>query len=227
MRLFKYYGPGVSYMQRVAFRAQYPDEMLHPFHRRITTTDGVGRAKLLMWGPMSTVSTLTWFDASSDVVADVFEVVESTTATELVPGDGGTYAFVHQAAYEFPDVLLELVAESRVVYLPPISFFEDGRVAFEVAGQSDYLAAFHERLADFADVTIEHVREFDRWGSPATLTDRQAAALDAAVDLGYYDVPRSGGVTDVAERLDCSSSTAGELLRRAEASVIRTFADGR
>lgn len=214
-------------MQRVAFWAQYPEEMLHPFHRRIVAADGVTRADLLIWGPMSTISTLTWFDGPPDAVASVFEAVDSTTATELVPGDEGTYAFVHQTKYEFPDVLLELVAESPVVYVPPIRFFDDGRVEFEVAGQSEFLAAFHGGLADVADVTIERVVEFDRWGSPATVTERQAAALDAAVDVGYYDVPRSGGLGDVAERLDCATSTAGELLRKAESSVIREFTERR
>jgi len=214
-------------MERVAFRARYPDDLLHPFHRRLAATDDVSRADLLVWGPLSTVSTLTWFDGPPDAVANVFEAVDSTTGTELVPGDGGTYAFVHQTEYEFPEELLELVAESPVVYVPPITFFDDGHVAFEAVGQSESLAAFHGELADFADVTVERVGEFDRWGSSATLTERQKAALAAAVDVGYYDVPRSSGVEDVAERLDCATSTAGELLRKAESSVIREFTESR
>lgn len=189
--------------------------------------EAVSRADLLMWGPMSTVSTLTWFDAAPPAVSDVFEAVDSTTATELVHGDGGTYAFVHQTEYEFPEPLLEVVADAHVVYLPPIRFFEDGSVEFEAVGESDHLSAFHDELSELIDVTIERVTGFDRWRSPATLTDRQRAALDAALAVGYYEVPRTGTVEDVAEYLDCAPSTAGELLRKAEASVIRGFADTR
>lgn len=214
-------------MKRVSFSVSFPAEMAHPLHRRIVDGTEVSRADLLMWGPMTTISTLLWIDGPPDVATDVLDAVDSTTATNLVAGDDGTYAFVHQTEYEFPDRLLELVAESRVVYLPPIRFYQDGTVQFEVTGEAALLAAFSDELADLAEVTIERVREFDRWGSPATLTERQEAALDAAVDVGYYHIPRSGDVEAVAERLDCASSTAGELLRKAESSVIREFTEGR
>ena len=223
---FYYSLHGSVAVKRVSFRVTFPEDLAHPFHRRITERSGVTRAELLTWGPKSTVSTLTWFDAERDVVAEVFDAVDSTTTTELVPGDGGTYAFVHQTEYEFPERLLELVARSRVVYLPPIRFFDDGDVQFEAAGRSRLLAAFYDDLDDLLDARIERVGDVQRWGS-STLTDRQSAALDAAVEVGYYEVPRSGSVGDVAERLDCSSSTAGELLRKAESRVIREFTDGR
>ncbi|WP_217493327.1 helix-turn-helix domain-containing protein [Haladaptatus sp. W1] len=42
----------------------------------------------------------------------------------------------------------------------------------------------------------------------------------AALDAGYYDVPRTGSVDDVAAALDCAHSTAGELIRKAESAVI-------
>jgi len=59
------------------------------------------------------------------------------------------------------------------------------------------------------------VHDFQRGDTPASLTDRQRAALDTALDLGYYDVPRAASVADVAVELDCATSTAGELLRKA------------
>lgn len=210
-------------MKRVSFRVRYPEALAHPFHRRMTRGSDVTRADLLMWGPVSTVSTLIWCDAGPTAVADVFDAVESTTATEFVPGDDGTYAFVHQSEYEFPDPLLDVVARSQVVYLPPIRFFDDGHVEFDAAGTSAPLAELFDALDDLADASIERVRELRRWNSPVTLTERQRAALKAAVDVNYYEVPRGGSVEDVAERLDCASSTAGELLRKAESSLISEF----
>ncbi|NNC24743.1 bacterio-opsin activator, partial [Salinisphaera sp. USBA-960] len=71
----------------------------------------------------------------------------------------------------------------------------------------------------------ERVRPFDRRRSSSQLTDRQRAALETAVATGYYEIPREGSVADVADALDCSTSTAGELLRKSEATVLREFVD--
>jgi len=47
-----------------------------------------------------------------------------------------------------------------------------------------------------------------------------------AVDVGYYDVPRTGDTEAVAAALDCEPSTAGELLRKAEAAVVTDSVEG-
>jgi predicted DNA binding protein len=83
------------------------------------------------------------------------------------------------------------------------------------------VSTLHDELAELGSVSIERVHPFERRQSPAALTDRQRAALDAAVEVGYYEVPREGSVADVAAALDCAHSTAGELLRKAEAAVVR------
>jgi predicted DNA binding protein len=53
------------------------------------------------------------------------------------------------------------------------------------------------------------------------LTDRQREAVRAAVEAGYYAVPREASLADVAEAIGCAESTASEHLRRAEAAVMR------
>lgn len=55
----------------------------------------------------------------------------------------------------------------------------------------------------------------------ATLTTRQREAVAAAVDAGYYGATREGSVAAVAETLGCSTGTAAEHLRKAEARVMR------
>lgn len=220
-------GSEVSGMKRVTFRVSYPDDLVHPLHRRIMDSDEVTCADLLMWGPMSTVSTLLWFDGPAAAVTEILSGVESRTAIDLVAGDDGTYAFLHQTEYEFATELLELIAASRVVFLPPVRFLDDARTEFEATGKASLLSEFYAELDDLLEVAIVRVGEFERWRSPTAATGRQRSALQAAVAVGYYDVPRSGSVEAVAERLDCAPSTAGELLRKGEASLIREFVDGR
>ncbi|QLH79620.1 helix-turn-helix domain-containing protein [Halosimplex rubrum] len=211
-------------MRQVTFETTYPPEAAHPLHRRLTGDGPVTRAELLIWGPTADVTTLTWFDAEPAAVNEVLDAVDSATETRLVAADGGTYAFVRQSAYELPEAALEAVADSRVAFVPPVSFRGSGAARFEAVGESDALAEFYRDLDAAFDTEVVRVREFRRWPEPARLTDRQREALEAAVAVGYYDVDRSGSVADVATALDCAPSTAGELLRRAESAVLTAFA---
>lgn len=54
----------------------------------------------------------------------------------------------------------------------------------------------------------------------ATLTARQREAVEAALSLGYYDIPREASYEDVAEAMGCAPSTAAEHLRKAEGKLV-------
>ncbi|MFD1644642.1 helix-turn-helix domain-containing protein [Haloarchaeobius litoreus] len=210
-------------MRRVTFAVDYPPSLAHPMHRRLDES-AVSRAELLMWGPMDTVTTLAWYDGTPGAVRSLLDPVESITAVDLVAGDGGTYAFVHQTEYELGAPVLDLVADSGVVFLPPVTFEAGGRARVEAVGESEFLAEFHADLREHVDATVERVADFRRWSTPAVdVTPRRHEALAAAVAVGYYDVPRTGSVADVAAELDCAASTAGELLRKGEAALVRGF----
>jgi len=58
------------------------------------------------------------------------------------------------------------------------------------------------------------------------LSDRQREATDAALDLGYYEIPREADHRDVASALDCAPSTTAEHLRKAEAKLVESILDG-
>jgi predicted DNA binding protein len=207
-------------MKRIRFSADYPERLRHPLHRAIVGESPISRAELLMWSPTADATTLLWFDGDRDATTAAVDALDSLVASSLVNDAGGTYAFLRQDDYEFPAALLDTVAASRVIFLPPVVFRESGEVRFEAAGATEALSAFHDDLAALADLTIERVHEFERRRTPSRLTDRQRAALETAVSAGYYEVPREGTVADVAAALDCATSTAGELLRKAEAAVV-------
>ncbi|MFC3477858.1 helix-turn-helix domain-containing protein [Halobacterium litoreum] len=213
-------------MKRVTLSVAYPPELIHPLHREVVARDAATRADLLTWGPVGSATGLSWFDADRDATAALLDAVPQMADVSLVAGDGGTYAFTRQTEYGFADELLELVVEADAAFVPPLSFREDRTARFEAVGESDALAAFYEALAGVLDASVEAVHDFRRGGTPADLTTRQRDALAAAVDLGYYEVPREASVADVADAIDCSSSTAGELLRRAERVVVRDAVAG-
>lgn len=214
---------GDSGMKRIQFSVTYSDRFVHPFQRRIMDGTPITRAELLMWSPTADATTLFWCDGDREATEAAIAGIDSLLVSNVVEDTDGTYTFLQQADYEFSTVLLETISESQVVFLPPVVFRETGEVLFEAVGESAALSAFHEDLSEFGDLTIEQVREFERAHSPSRLTDRQRAALDAAVAVGYYEVPREGTIADVASAIDCATSTAGELVRKAEAAVIEHY----
>lgn len=183
----------------------------------------VSRAELLNWSPTDDATTLFWFDGEPTAVDPVLDSIDSLEDRSLVTGSEGTYAFLRQARYEFPTELLDLLAAAWVIFLPPVVFLESGEVRFEAAGESADISSFHDRLSQLGSLSIERVQEFRPNGSPSGLTARQEQALEAAQSVGYYSIPRDGSVEDVATRLDCARSTAGELLRKAESAVIEGY----
>jgi hypothetical protein len=207
-------------VRRVSFRTSYPPDRRHALHSEVVARDGVSRADLLVWGPVGAATQFQWFDADPAVAGALLDAVPEVDHRRLVAGDGGTYAFTRQSGFGFDPGLLDVVAAADVAFLPPVSFLGDGTAAFDAVGERERLSALHDALAEYADVEIEAVRDFHRGGAPASLTARQREALEAAAAVGYYEVPREGSVADVAARLDCSRSTAGELLRKAEARVV-------
>lgn len=212
-------------MKRIQFSATYPSAATHPLHRRIVDGSPVARADLLMWSPTAEATTLFWFDGDRDAARTVIDGIDSLLVSNIVEDVEGTYAFLQQDAYEFPTAVLDTIANARVIFLPPVVFRDTGAVEFEAVGEAAALSAFYDELSELAEVTIRQVHEFERERSPSRLTDRQRAALDAAMAVGYYEVPREGGVSDVARVLDCSTSTAGELLRKAEAAALREYCE--
>lgn len=79
-------------------------------------------------------------------------------------------------------------------------WFDDREVSFEPR-------RIHETDAPLAE----------RW---ANLTDKQAEALIAAWRMGYFDVPRSCTLADLAEELDVSAQAVSERLRRGIAAIV-------
>jgi hypothetical protein len=214
-------------MKRVTMTVTYTAETAQETHRHLMGDTPVTRCDLLVWGPMLDVTSLSWFDAGPHAVRELLDDVETVENADLVPGDGGTYAFVDRDGYEFDADVLSLVSDAQVVFVPPLTFSESGELQFEAVGEHARISGFYRDLTALVDVRIDRVHSFSRRQTTASVTERQHRALEAAVSAGYYDVPRTGSVEDVAAALDCATSTAGELLRRAEAAVVEEFVGDR
>lgn len=69
-------------------------------------------------------------------------------------------------------------------------------------------------------LTIDSIYELDESRSEFGLTRSQYETLREAKRLGYYDVPRTVTLTELADSLDVSHQALSERLRRAHANLI-------
>jgi O-6-methylguanine DNA methyltransferase len=126
--------------------------------------------------------------------------------------------------------LLDAVERAGGIVVPPLRW-ESGLVSVEVLQTRPGLVArvqrsFPVKVARKRPVA-EHAgaREVlrDSLLLPS-LTKKQAQALVAALDAGYYDLPRRVTTLDVARRLGVARSTFEEHLRRAEGQLVGALA---
>jgi predicted DNA binding protein len=114
-----------------------------------------------------------------------------------------------------------LIVATPVVYC-------EGTVRFRVVGKSDVLQSMVDAIPPGFKADIHEIGTFpDESTAPMTrLSERQRAAVTAALELGYYENPREATHADVAERLGCAANTATEHLQKAEAKLVRAAMHG-
>jgi hypothetical protein len=95
----------------------------------------------------------------------------------------------------------------------------------------DTVGAIYEEveagLCEELTVSVERLSEpkcwFEETIGDGELPPEQHAALEAAVEFGYYESPRRNTVSEIAEHIDVPRSTLQYRLTRAEAWLARQF----
>ena len=159
-------------------------------------------------------------DAFETAVAEVPEVLDY----DLERVDGHSfYVYLRDATTASLREMFGSLLTGTVVIVPPIVYREDGWVSISLLGTDDELQTAVQEVPNPVDVEVVRVGGLDS-SAPAAwtrLTDRQRTAVAEALELGYYDVPRTASHEDVADALDCAPSTASEHLRKAESRLLR------
>ncbi|ELY58238.1 helix-turn-helix domain-containing protein [Natronococcus jeotgali] len=215
-------------MKYLDLRLSQPDPMLHPMQRFIRETDVVRYEELQAWnvdprGPELEYE-LFYVEADREPYEDALAAVDSVRWYDLTPvDDGAFYCYICQETREEDVRWRKAFLELDLVVVPPIVYDSTAAFGMTVVGTGENLRAMLEGLPDAIDVTVRTIGEYDRRHAPLVdgLTDRQLEAVAAAVEVGYFEVPREGGVDDVAAAIGCASSTAATLLQKAQARVMR------
>jgi predicted DNA binding protein len=206
---------------------EIPADHLHPMHRFVCESPAVDRETILERDATGDVTTLLLHVAGDreryeETIDDVPQVEEWTTTA----AEDGFYVYVRTQLRTREQEYRQALDRDAVLVVPPVELRSDRTVRQTMVGRSDALSAAVEALPAAVGVDVLWTGAYDRSHEPA-VSDRQREALAAAWDAGYYEVPREGGIEAVADDLGCSSSTASDLLRRAERRVVAAVLDER
>lgn len=209
-----------------------PEWMMHPMQEFARNSDAVRYEELQAWNVVGSEfgveHELFYVDAERDPYEAKLRSVDSVRWYDLTPiDDDSFYVFVCQETREEDAAWREALAVRDLLVVPPVVYDSGGEFRITVVGEGEDIQTMLDELPEEIQVTVETIGEYDRRHTPVAgeLTDRQLEAVSAAVAEGFYEVPRTGSVDDVASELDCATSTAATLLQKAEASVIERVVD--
>jgi predicted DNA binding protein len=141
--------------------------------------------------------------------------IKKYTILSQGPGRADVVTWAEQSS------ILEFLLRTNCVFIGP-TVVEDGVENWHImAPCREDLQVAIASLEQHAD--IAYIRSSDAFGPGEGLTDKQAAALAAALDIGYFDTPRRASAEDLAAKLGVSPSTAVEHLRKAEKKVLENY----
>lgn len=217
-------------MKHVRLTMRAPDGAIHPVFDMLTRSAHVERVTGLHWNVSGDrLGILHYVEGDPDEYAAELDAIPSVLDYELLPTDDGAFYAYHRCTLDdAARDLWETVTGGTLLVVPPVEFGCDGAATFSVYGPDEELQAAIDGFPEPIGVEIDAIGTMA--GAPqvtaATLSDRQREAVEAALSLGYYEIPREVGHEDVAEEIGCAPSTAAEHLRKAESKLVRSSLKG-
>jgi hypothetical protein len=208
-----------------------PDDLLHPMAAFARHEDVVRYEELVAWTvrpDRGLEYALFYVEADPEPYERALREVETVREYELTPiDDGSLHVWVCEETLPAVQAWRDAFVDRNLVVVPPVRFDADARMRMTVVGQGADVQQLVADIPDAVDLTVEEIGTYDRRGGSLAgdLTDRQLAAVQTALDLGYYAVPREADLAEVADALDCAESSASVLLRRAERTVLSAVLD--
>ena len=210
-------------MRFIKFLLTPPEGEFHPIEGALDRAGlerrAIHRFRLLDDG---TVVTLYERQGDPDVAHEALEdheSVESVTTTAL-----GERVFVH--VHFLPNDLIESIfaipQNHEIILDMPMEYADRGALRVTAIGKLETFREAMEEMTENVDLELLSMGEYvpGDAGLYAQLTERQREILAAAVEVGYYEVPRQASHQDIADHIGIAPATVGEHLRKIEATVL-------
>ncbi|GAB7019027.1 helix-turn-helix domain-containing protein [Halostagnicola bangensis] len=195
--------------------------------RRLAASDAIIREELLMWrmSRQLILNQLCFVHGDPDVYADALADAPEICKHEIRPvSDGRFYVYTQEEDAHERTSWWSVFLGHDFIHVPPV-VVEDGTVTVTILGDFQELREVVSDLSEAVSIEIESVGDYHGRDRRITdrLTARQYRALRTAENVGYYEVPREGSLAEIATELNCSESTASDLLRRAEREIVHAL----
>lgn len=208
-------------MKSLRLAVTHTDATIDPMHAFVCESPAVERFVVVEGrAEAGTETVLCYVEGDRAAVESALAAAVDDGEYDVTPdGEDGCFVYLRQDLGAEGERLLDALAQGTVVVASPVEFLPDRTMRLTLVGHAEDLRAVVAELPDELGVEVTEAGSYaTAVGDP--LTGRQREALAAARAVGYYEVPRDGGVEAVAEELDCAVSTASALLRRAEAALV-------
>ncbi|MFC4988217.1 helix-turn-helix domain-containing protein [Saliphagus infecundisoli] len=213
---------------RLSLDAGGREAEIHPMYDVLVNDPAVEHATATHWSfAGDELGIMHYLEGDREAFRQRLETIPEVREFEITPAGEAFYAYVRDATTEPLRELFGAVAESTAVVIPPIEYAEE-TVSYSVFGPGEEIEAAIERVPDPIEVRVEAVGGMRGVTELADslVTDRQREALEVALAVGYYEVPREASHEDVAAELGCAPSTAAEHLRKGEGAVLQAVLGG-
>lgn len=216
---------------RIRFDAGGDEGEIHPMYGVLANAPFVERATALQWNLTDEgFGILHYVEGDAGAFEDRVREIPEVLAYDVEPiDDRRFYAYIRDASTEELRELFAPIRRGGLVVVPPIRYHQDGTVSLSLFGPAEEIQAGIEAVPDPITVQVDAVGGLGHavGGAETVLSPRQREAATAALELGYYEIPREASHQDVARVIDCAPSTAAEHLRKAEAKILKTVLETR
>jgi hypothetical protein len=199
-------------------------EGVHPVFDMLTGADHVEQVLGLHWNfSGDRLGILHYVKGDREAYLAALKAIPEVLDHDVaVAGEDAFYVYHRCVLTGGAKALFETFSRGSLLLVPPIEFRDGGRSTFSLYGPQAEVQAAIEGVPDPVDVSVEAVGGMEDTPevTDATLSDRQREAAEAAIELGYYEVPREASHEDVAAAIGCAPSTAAEHLRKAESKLL-------
>lgn len=200
----------------------------HPAAAALNAEPSVTRDAILHLNLLNDGSAVALSQARGDAdrLREILDETDSIVRYDVSKAGDDLQTYVHFRPSGPAKGLLELTRELELVVDTPVEFGADGSLRVSLIGEEDVVRRAIERVPDGVRLELEQLSDYDPElrELSSLLTERQQEILDAAVEVGYYEVPRRATHDDIARSLDLSTTTVGEHLRKIEARLLSELA---
>ncbi|WP_265108652.1 helix-turn-helix domain-containing protein [Halosolutus halophilus] len=218
-------------MKRVRITLAPAGEYAPPIYRLLAGGAAyLDRVEICNWNVATPPSAfLLWLRGDYRRFETELERRENVHEYEILPiTDRECHCFFEGTVSSAARSLFENFTRGSLMTVPPIECNDDGSNTYTIIGSERDTQAAIDGVPDGVDVTVEAVggETVAPESAVGRLSPRQREAIETALAIGYYDVPREATIDDIARELDCGTATAAEHLQKGESNLIAALFDG-